>query len=227
MSDSDMEKAYKQGLWSHVRENRFDSKSEEKTCLILNRILKDYQLGELMSIRLTPQQVLDNYVTTNDDKYADYYLNKHKWMKFDFIFEEVYEYKNRMYYIPVCVVEFDGPHHAEPEQKMRDFYKNGVAANIGADMVRIAYDELEHLDEESLRSRYEDEIILGIIRGYLTRTKNFRKQEPLVNEKNLKRFNHLRRVYEEALKNDNENKQYANMLRLLYASEELGYASAN
>lgn len=113
----DYEKYFKQGTYAVVRTSRFDSKSEEKVCLILNRILECYDLEKYMQIRLTPQQMLDNYVEVKSEEFKEYYKNKHKWMKFDFIFEQVYEYQNRMNYIPVAVVEFDGPFHDMDQQK--------------------------------------------------------------------------------------------------------------
>ena len=82
----------------------------------------------------------------------------------DFIFEEVYEYKNRMNYIPVAVVEFDGPYHKTDEQKKLDNYKNGIVSNIGAGMVRIEYDKLNSLDENEVRNIYEKDIIMEIIK---------------------------------------------------------------
>ena len=58
----DYQKDFEAGLYTKVRPDRFDSVSEKKVCLILNRILKDYGLEKMMQIRLTPQQALDNYV---------------------------------------------------------------------------------------------------------------------------------------------------------------------
>lgn len=224
----DFEKYYQQGTYATVKTSRFDSKSEAKVCLILNRILEDYDLEKYMQIRLTPQQALDNYVEVRNEKYEGLFENKHKWMKFDFIFEEVYEFNNKMNYIPVAVVEFDGPHHNDDEQKKLDYYKNGIVSNIGAAIVRIGYDKLKKLDENELRKHYEDEIILAIIKGYFTKTVNYRKNEDLINEKSIKKFNHVKKVYEEACKINNKKVMYySNMLRLLYFSKELITSSAN
>jgi len=225
---TDYEKFFRQGTYASVRTSRFDSKSEEKVCLILNRILNDYDLEKYMQIRLTPQQALENYVEVKDEEFKGYYKNKYKWMKFDFIFEEVYEYKNRMHYVPVAVVEFDGPNHDMDEQKKLDYYKNGIVLNIGADMVRIKYSELHRLNEIELRKAYEDDIIRAIIKGYFTKSVNYRKSDVLINEGNLKRFNRLEAAYKHAVEEKNEKMQYyANMLRLLYGSKELGFSSSN
>ena len=226
--NTNYEEYFKQGNYAKVRSNRFDSKSEEKVCLILNRILRDYNLEKMMQIRLTPQQALDNYVEVTNENFKDYYTRKHKWMKFDFIFEEVYEYNNRMNYIPVAVVEFDGPSHEEEDQKKLDYYKNGIVSNIGAEMVRIKYDSLNNLNDIELRKAYEDEIIMAIIRGYFTKSVNYRKSGTLINEENLKRFERLVRIYMDAAKKDKDReKYYNNMLRLLHYSKELASTSAN
>lgn len=149
-------------------------------------------------------------------------------MKFDFIFEEVYEYKNRMHYVPVAVVEFDGPNHDTDEQKKLDYYKNGIVSNIGADMVRIKYNELRELNEIELRKVYEDNIIRAIIKGYFTKSVNYRKSDALVNEGNQKRFNHIEAAYKHAVDKKNEKMQYyVNMLRWLYWSKELVFSSSN
>lgn len=222
------EKYYKQGTYARVKLNRFDSKSEEKVCLILNRILEDYDLERCMQIRLTPQQALDNYVEVKNEAFKDYYTNKHKWMKFDFIFEQVYENKNRMNYIPVAVVEFDGPNHETDKQKELDYYKNGIVSDIGASIVRIEYNKLENLNEIELRKEYEDEIILAIIKGYFTKSVNNRKSENLVNDSNIKKFKRLEREYEKAReRNALKEKYYNNMLRLLNFSKEIGLTDAN
>ena len=222
------EKYYKQGTYARVKLNRFDSKSEEKVCLILNRILEDYDLERCMQIRLTPQQALDNYVEVKNEAFKDYYTNKHKWMKFDFIFEQVYENKNRMNYIPVAVVEFDGPNHETDKQKELDYYKNGIVSDIGASIVRIEYNKLENLNEIELRKEDEDEIILAIIKGYFTKSVNNRKSENLVNDSNIKKFKRLEREYEKARdRNALKEKYYNNMLRLLNFSKEIGLTDAN
>lgn len=222
------EKYYKQGTYAKVKLNRFDSKSEEKVCLILNRILKDYDLDSYMDIRLTPQQPLDNYVEVKNEAFKDYYTNKHKWMKFDFIFEKVYEYNNRMNYIPVAVVEFDGPNHETDKQKKLDYYKNGIVSNIGASIVRIEYDKLESLNEIELRKVYENDIILAIIKGYFTKSVNYRKSENLVNDNNIDQFESLKSKYEQAREsNALKEKYYNNMLRLLCYSKELGLTDRN
>ena len=46
----DYQKDFEAGLYTKVRPNRFDSISEKKVCLILNRILKDYGLEKMMQI---------------------------------------------------------------------------------------------------------------------------------------------------------------------------------
>ncbi len=227
---NDYQNNFKAGLHTKVRLNRFDSESEKKVCLILNRILKDYELEKMMQIRLTPQQALDNYVEVKvaDDEYGDFLENRHKWMKFDFIFEEVFEYKNEMHYIPVAVVEFDGPYHNTEKQKKLDAYKNGVVSNIGAEMIRIRYEDLKPGNEEQLRALYEEEIVMGIIKGVFTRTVNFRKSGELITEKNQKRFNNLVDRYEKALQADGgKNVFYQKMLRWLHTLKELGTVSAN
>lgn len=225
------EKYYNDGLFKKVRTMRFDSESESIICLILNHILQDYDLEKYMQIRLTPQQALDNYVYEKNEVFLDYYKNKHKWMKFDFIFEQVYEYKNKMAYLPVAVVEFDGPHHNFEEQKKLDEYKNGVISNIGAGLVRIKYDELDSLDEIEVRSKYERDIMLSIIKGYFTPTTNFRKSsEFLINEKNQKKFDCLihkyKRACEESNKKNNKIEYYGKMLSYLqYAKEHICISS--
>ena len=160
---------FEKGRFAKVK-TRFDSKSEKAVCVVLNRILEDYDLTKHMQIRLTPQQPLDNYVEVTNEKYKDYYTNKFKWMKFDFIFEQVYESNNGKYpqmnYFPILVVEFDGPHHDTEEQKKLDLYKNGITDKIGAGMVRMRYDEVENLSETELRKVYEDEIIEELVKGY-------------------------------------------------------------
>lgn len=224
----DNDKYFMQGIYAKVRKSRFDSESEEKICLILNHILKDYSLDKFMQIRLIPQQALDNYVEVKNEKFREYYKNKHKWMKFDFIFEEVYEYKNRMNYIPVAVVEFDGPYHKTDEQKKLDNYKNGIVSNIGAGMVRIEYDKLNSLDENEVRYIYEKDIIMEIIKGYFTKTVNNRKSEFLINKNNNKRFKHIVLEYEKASKSGEKNsKYYDKMLVYLYSSKDIGFTSAN
>ena len=225
----DYQKDFEAGLYTKVRPDRFDSVSEKKVCLILNRILKDYGLEKMMQIRLTPQQALDNYVEVKvtDDKYGGYLENRNKWMKFDFIFERVYEYKNEMHYIPVAVVEFDGLHHDAEKQKRLDAYKNGVASNIGAQMIRIRYEDLKPENEEQLRELYEETIVMGIIKGFFTRTVNFRKSGDLITEKNQKHFDYLVDQYKKALQVDGENIFYQKMLQWLYTSKELGAVSAN
>lgn len=226
--NTDYEKYFRQGTYASVRTNRFDSKSEEKVCLILNRILGDYDLEKYMQIRMTPQQALENYVEVKDDEFKRYYKNKYKWMKFDFIFEEVYEYKNKMHYVPVAVVEFDGPNHDTEEQKRLDYYKNGIVSNIGADIVRIKYNELSRLNETELRKVYEDDIIRAIIKGYFTKSINYRKSGALINEGNQKKFNHIEATYKQAAEERSEKMQYYNnMLRLLYSLKELGFSSSN
>lgn len=225
---TDYEKYFRQGTYASVRTSRFDSKSEEKVCLILNRILNDYDLEKYMQIRLTPQQALENYVEVKDEEFKRYYRNKYKWMKFDFIFEEVYEYENKMHYIPVAVVEFDGPNHDTDEQKKLDYYKNGIVSNIGADMVRIKYNELRRLNEIELRKVYEDDVIRAIIKGYFTKSVNYRKSDTLINEGNQKKFNRIEAAYKQAVEEKTDKTQYyANMLRLLYWSKELGFSSSN
>lgn len=224
----DYEKYFRQGTYASVRTSRFDSKSEEKVCLILNRILKDYDLEKYMQIRLTPQQALENYVEVKDEEFKRYYKNKYKWMKFDFIFEEVYEYKNKMHYIPVAVIEFDGPNHDTDEQKKLDYYKNGIVSNIGADMVRIKYNELSSLNETELRKVYEDDIIRAIIKGYFTKSANYRKSETLINDGNQKKFERIESAYKRACEENGSKMQYySNMLRQLYSLKELGYSSSN
>lgn len=219
---------YQKGLRVSVRKNRFDSQSEMKVCVILNRILKDYGLEFSMQLRLTPQQALDNYVEVTDEAYRDYYKNKFKWMKFDFIFEQVYEDKDkksgmpRMNYIPVAVVEYDGPYHEDEEQKKRDSYKNGVAVNIGAGMLRIKYDDLRELNEEELRNKYEKDILLEIIKGYFTKTVAYRKETHLINDNNEAKFKWLQNWYIRESKKMNSKKQYYDkFLPLLQAQKEL------
>ena len=222
----EFEEYFRKGKYAKVRASRFDSKSEEKVCLILNRLLADYDLEKYMRIRLTPQQALDNYVEVGEQ--YEYLKNRHKWMKFDFIFEEVYEYNNRMNYVPVAVVEYDGPHHKEDAQKKLDYYKNGIVSNIGAAIVRIEYDKLENLNDTELRRQYEDEIIMAIIKGYFTKTVNHRKGGDLINENNNKKFEYVKDQYEKACgRNPKKAQYYNNMLRLLYSSKELISASSN
>lgn len=226
------ENYYKWGLYSKVRKDRYDSKSERAVCYILNHIMKKYALDEIMQLRLTPQQALDIYIEPdqNDDKFTDYYKNKHKWMKFDFIFEEVYEYNYRVNYVPVCVIEFDGPYHDREEQKQRDYYKNGVAVNIGAEIVRIKYDSLEKLNEKELCEMYEEEILNAIIKGYFTKSVNFRKEGPLINDSNIKKFNLIFSKYESKAKytkDDDLRLRYNRMLQLLYIAKERGRVSGN
>lgn len=224
----DYEKYFKLGTYASVKISRFDSKSEEKVCLILNRILDDYDLEKYMQIRLTPQQALENYVEVKEDEFKGYYKNKHKWMKFDFIFEEVYEYKNKMNYVPVAVVEFDGPNHDRDEQKKLDYYKNGIVSNIGAYIVRIKYNELNRLNETELRGMYENDIISAIIKGCFTKSINHRKSGDLINKVNQKKFNHIESVYKKAAEAENTKMHYYNnMLRLLYTFKEVGYISSN
>ena len=225
---TDYEKYFKQGTYARVKTSRFDSKSEEKVCLILNRILDDYDLEKYMQIRMTPQQALENYVEVKEEEFKTYYKNKYKWMKFDFIFEEVYEYKNKMHYVPVAVVEFDGPYHDTDKQKRLDYYKNGIVSNIGAEIVRIKYNELNRLNESELRKVYEDDIIRAIIKGYFTKSINYRKSGDLINEDNQKKFDHIKCAYEKAIQEKGPKMQYySNMLRWLYASKELGSVSSN
>ena len=104
-------------------------------------------------------------------------------MKFDFIFEQVYESNNGKYpqmnYFPILVVEFDGPHHDTEEQKKLDLYKNGITDKIGAGMVRMRYDEVENLSETELRKVYEDEIIEELVKGY------FKKRRYQIGKENL------------------------------------------
>ena len=173
---------FEKGRFAKVK-TRFDSKSEKAVCVVLNRILEDYDLTKHMQIRLTPQQPLDNYVEVTNEKYKDYYTNKFKWMKFDFIFEQVYESNNGKYpqmnYFPILVVEFDGPHHDTEEQKKLDLYKNGITDKIGAGMVRMRYDEVENLSETELRKVYEDEIIEELVKGY------FKKRRYQIGKENL------------------------------------------
>ena len=40
----EFEEYFRKGKYAKVRTSRFDSKSEEKVCLILNRLLADYDL---------------------------------------------------------------------------------------------------------------------------------------------------------------------------------------
>ena len=61
---------FEKGRFAKVK-TRFDSKSEKAVCVVLNRILEDYDLTKHMQIRLTPQQPLDNYVEVTNEKYKD------------------------------------------------------------------------------------------------------------------------------------------------------------
>lgn len=230
------EKEREEGLYKSVRKSRFDSKSEEKVCLVLNHILLDYGLEKYMDIRLTPQQPLDNYVEETDERYMNYYKNKHKWMKFDFIFENVYEFGHRMNYIPVAVVEFDGPSHDEEEQIKLDKYKNGVANNIGAGIVRIKYNELKDYHdidsfEKELRDKYENDIIEAILTGYFTKTVNFRKEKKLIDqedEADMKKFNKILKKYVNASKeNPQKAKYYYNLLIILNYLKDAGSVKHN
>jgi hypothetical protein len=238
---------YQNGLRSKVRKSRFDSVSEGKICLILNDIMGDYKLYELLDLRLTPQQALDNYVEVTDSKYKRALDNRHKRMKFDFIFERVFKRKGRMNYVPVCVVEYDGPHHDEERQKEIDFYKNGIANNIGAELVRINYKDFENFEQESverLRKKYEDEIIKAIIKGLFTKSSNYRKREALINPSNEKYFSfivdkyskELERLYRKksSAKDEKEMEKIkssmdaiSNMLILLQFSKDHVYVSPN
>ena len=156
----DYQKDFDAGLYTKVRPDRFDSVSEKKVCLILNRILKDYGLEKMM-------------------------------------------------------------------QKRLDAYKNGVASNIGAQMIRIRYEDLKPENEEQLRELYEETIVMGIIKGLFTRNVNFRKSGDLITGKNQKHFDYLVDRYKKALQADGENMFYQKMLQWLYTSKELGAVSAN
>lgn len=211
---------FEKGRFAKVK-TRFDSKSEKAVCVVLNRILEDYDLTKHMQIRLTPQQPLDNYVEVTNEKYKDYYTNKFKWMKFDFIFEQVYENNNGKYpqmnYFPILVVEFDGPHHDTEEQKKLDLYKNGITDKIGAGMVRMRYDEVENLSETELRKVYEDEIIEELVKGY------FKKRRYQIGKENLirddsKKYQRLIGIYSRLAQNEKDAKKricYGNMCRII------------
>lgn len=115
-----------------VRSSRYDSEAEKIISVILHRIWKDYGLYENMDILLSSQQPLDNYIEIPKARYSEVfenkYRNKHKWMKFDFIFESVYEYKEKLNYVPVAVIECDGEmYHDNIEQQKLDSYKDGIA----------------------------------------------------------------------------------------------------
>ena len=80
---------------------------------------------------------------------------------------------------------------------------------------------------EPLRELYEETIVMGIIKGFFTRTVNFRKSGDLITEKNQKHFDYLVDRYKKALQADGENMFYQKMLQWLYTSKELGAVSAN
>ena len=161
----DYDKYFKMGLYEKVRLDRFDSKAEKKVCVILNRILQKYDMDTIMNLRLTPQQPIDNYVIySGNEEFSSFRTNRQKWMRFDFIFENVYEWNDMINYVPVAVVEFDGPHHEEEKQKQLDAYKNGIVANIGASIVRIKYQDLEKFTDD-IMEKYEDDILSAIIKG--------------------------------------------------------------
>lgn len=228
----DYKKWHDMGLYTRVRIDPFDSKSERRICVILNHILQDYDLETVMQIRLLPEQTLDNYLwigeSDSDDPFRGYFLNKNKWMKFDFLFVQVYEHKEQMHYIPVAVVEFDGPDHQKEKQRQLDAYKDGVAENIGAGMVRIPYETVPGLDEALVRSKYEDPILKAIITGYFTESKNFRKEGKLIGQAQEGRFQFLRKAYtERAEKSPDKADFYRKMLGLLEEAKEKWTKSGN
>lgn len=226
----DYEKYFSQGLFTKVRTSRFDSNSERIVCNILNSIMDDYGFSEYMDLRLMPQQPVDLYVESKDEQFHDFQTNRHKWMRFDFLFENVYRSNGFYHYVPVAVVEFDGPFHGEEKQKRLDAYKDGVARNIGASMIRIRYDMLSGLTEEAVREMYEDDIITGIIRGYFTKTENFRKTQELINENNQWLFDKVVTCYTKALERETDlhkKELYTDFLCLLFYSKEALMSMSN
>ena len=184
--------AFNRGKAPKVRYNRYDSEAEETISTILYSIWKDYAMYSNMGIVMSSQQPLDNYIEVPHERYNEIierrYENKHKWMKFDFIFENVYVKNGVVNYVPIAVVECDGEkYHNTAEQRELDRYKDGVAENIGAPMLRIKYNELDIQGKywsslpsfEQKKARfievYEDELLNNIIRGKLTPTRDFRK----------------------------------------------------
>ena len=226
----DYENYYRAGLYEKVRRDRFDSLSEKKVCMMLHRFMRRYDMDRLMDLRLSSQQPLDNYVVySGDERFADFYLNRHKWMRFDFIFEKVYEWHDEMRFEPVCVVEFDGPYHEDEKQKELDAYKNGVASNIGAVMVRISCSDLQNGDINHLLDVYEEELLSGIVKGYFTKTKNYRQADMLINEASIKQFEFISDIYTREITKASQVKKeaYMKMLQTLYFAKETMFVSSN
>ena len=236
MPEFDANKFFEQAkISTKVRPDRFDSEAERSVATGLYLIMRDYGLDKILNLRLIPQQAIDNYVDIKEDFFSDaqyerFLKNRTKWMKFDFIFEKEYYYNNEIHYEPVAVVEFDGPHHFESEyQRELDFFKNGIAVKIGADIVRIDYRDHEgRLNADSIRNGEAGRIIKAIIKGYFTKSVNYRKEGKLINEINMKQFQYIVNRYTDAEKAEEsveKKKNYNFMLQTLYHMKENEYVS--